>query len=102
MTLQSIFGIIRYKESMRSDILEEVSKLKVFADEQVKHYSEALLAGEDTIDMVYKYLSILSSLKAIELCDMMAEASLKLNSQLAEALKDVDIKDIASKGFKLG
>ena len=87
---------------MRSDILEEVSKLKIFADEQVKHYSEALLAGEDTIDMVYKYLSILSSLKAIELCDMMAEASLKLNSQLAEALKDVDIKDIASKGFKLG
>ena len=87
---------------MRSDILEEVSKLKVFADEQVKYYSEALLAGEDTIDMVYKYLSILSSLKAIELCDMMAEASLKLNSQLAEALKDVDIKDIASKGFKLG
>ena len=82
--------------------MEEVSKLKVFADEQVKYYSEALLAGEDTIDMVYKYLSILSSLKAIELCDMMAEASLKLNSQLAEALKDVDIKDIASKGFKLG
>ena len=87
---------------MRSDILEEVSKLKVFAVDQVKHYSEALLAGEDTIDKVYKYLSILSQLKAIELCDMMAEASLKLNSQLAEALKDVDIKDIASKGFKLG
>ena len=82
--------------------MEEVSKLKVFADEQVKHYSEELLAGEDTIDMVYKYLSIIRLLKAIELCDMMAEASLKLNSQLAEALKDVDIKDIASKGFKLG
>ena len=77
-------------------MLEEVCKLMVFADEQVKHDSEALLAGEDTIDMVYKYLSILSSLKAIEMCDMMAEASLKLNNQLAEALKDVDIKDIAS------
>lgn len=81
--------------------MEDWSKLKTFVENQVKIYSENLIEGKDSLDLVYKYSQILCNINNIELYTMLKDISSRLDVQMSDMLKDVDLKDMSNKIFTM-